>query len=291
MDHVEIKLTSRVWLLGNITSTALLKLSSKFWARNKSRYGEAVTADSTVPDSMDDSDHTPLCILRTHHKAIRLSRHMDSRPKMSMYYEDDIALPDEFAFARSARDHYLQQEFPQNHQSQHSNKAPVRLGKKNNRTDFEDVKLLSSLLPHITNITRISTPTTHLSQLHSTCRPTGHIHRPAYRHSPGSLVLGYGEGAMGGYRVQKHKTGQPLQQSQQAWQALCQQGVGKAITLHRHGDWQEGARWEGKTSLHHQTTHSTHTDIERLLLLSTFLFSQKVQEMLSRANRMVWINI
>ena len=82
-------------------------------------------------------------------------------PKMSMYYEDDIALPDEFAFARSARDHYLQQEFPQNHQSQHSNKAPVRLGKKNNRTDFEDVKLLSSLLPHITNITRISTPTPH----------------------------------------------------------------------------------------------------------------------------------
>ena len=30
----------------------------------------------------------------------------------------------------STRDHYLQQEFPENHQSQHSNKAPVRLGKK-----------------------------------------------------------------------------------------------------------------------------------------------------------------
>ena len=33
--------------------------------RNKSRYGEAVTADSTVLESMDDPDHTPLYYLLT----------------------------------------------------------------------------------------------------------------------------------------------------------------------------------------------------------------------------------
>ena len=52
--------------------------------------GEVVTADSTVPDSVDDSDHTPLCILRTHHEVTRLSRHMDTRTE-------------------STRDHYLRQ--------------------------------------------------------------------------------------------------------------------------------------------------------------------------------------
>ena len=57
-----------------------------FEARNKSRYGEAVTADSTVPDSIDNSDHTPLCILRTHWEAICLSRHMDTRTEDEYTY-------------------------------------------------------------------------------------------------------------------------------------------------------------------------------------------------------------
>lgn len=81
---------------------------------------------------------------------------------------DDDDMPDEFAFARRTRINHLLQEPYENERGKRLNTlhAAAELDlenrkHKNDRTDFEDVKLLSSLLPHIKNITRMPTPTPH----------------------------------------------------------------------------------------------------------------------------------